>query len=114
MEIKSSSFNDSEVVKLQRALDETHDKFNRACRHIVYLDDQISYLRKLFRRAERNNGYAIRYNLRMQLSIVSGVKVMYHHYAALNEEKMNALRAQLAACFETALCEGEEQSHAPE
>lgn len=81
--------------QIKSALDEAKSKLDCACRQIAHLDNQISYLRKLFRRAEKNKGYAVRYNLRMQLSIVSGVKVMYHHYAAMKEERIARLRLRV-------------------
>ncbi|GFX38047.1 uncharacterized protein TNCV_3836461 [Trichonephila clavipes] len=73
----------------------TEQKLSIANLQIAHLDNQINYLRKLFRRAEKNNGYAVRYNLRMQLSISSGVKVMYHHYAAFLEHRIVTIRAKM-------------------
>lgn len=81
--------------EIRKALDVEKFKLDSAVRQIANLDKQISYLRKLFRRAEKNKGYAIRYNLRMQLSIVSGVKVMFHHYAAVKEERIARLRLRV-------------------
>lgn len=81
--------------EVNTALEDAQFKLDHARRQIAHLDSQIAYLRKLFRRAEKNKGYAVRYNLRMQLSIVSGVKVMYHHYAAMKEERIARLRVRV-------------------
>lgn len=92
---QSLDLDDMTLEQISDALEEAKGKLDCACRQIAHLDNQISYLRKLFRRAEKNKGYAVRYNLRMQLSIVSGVKVMYHHYAAMKEERINRLRVRV-------------------
>lgn len=80
---------------LTRAYLDSKHKLFQATQQIHQLNNQISYLRKLFRRAEKNNGYAVRYNLRMQLSISSGVKVMYCHYAAMLENRMTSIRTRI-------------------
>ncbi|GFY40509.1 uncharacterized protein TNIN_1791 [Trichonephila inaurata madagascariensis] len=80
---------------LEKHLTIAQQKLYIANRQIGHLDSQINYLRKLFRRAEKNNGHAVRYNLRMQLSISSGVKVMYHHYAAYMEHRIATIRAKI-------------------
>ncbi|GBN56525.1 hypothetical protein AVEN_139433-1 [Araneus ventricosus] len=84
-----------ETHELRPHLYAAQRKLFLATRQINHLDNQISYLRKLFRRAEKNNGYAVRYNLRMQLSISSGVKVMYHHYAAFMENRIAEIRTKI-------------------
>ncbi|KAG8195626.1 hypothetical protein JTE90_017920 [Oedothorax gibbosus] len=90
--IDIDSMTDSE---LERAYLDSKNKLFQATQQIHQLDSQISYLRKLFRRAEKNNGYAVRYNLRMQLSISSGVKVMYHHYAVMLEKRISNIRSKI-------------------
>lgn len=84
------------VEEIQNKLLETQDKFDRVCRQIVSLSHQISCLKKLYRRAENNNKYAIRYNIRMRMSIISGIKMMYHHYATIKAEEINQFRNTLA------------------
>merc|ERR1712154_259966 len=36
-----------------------------------------------------------RNNLRLKLSVVSGIKMMYHHYSSSKREEINKLRTQL-------------------
>ncbi|GFU45013.1 hypothetical protein NPIL_440141 [Nephila pilipes] len=83
------------VEELRKQLTTSKQLLSHANRQINNLDKQINNLKKLFRRAERNNGNAIRYNLRMQLSISSGVKVMFHHFASSMEKKIANLNAKL-------------------
>ncbi|KFM80010.1 hypothetical protein X975_07361, partial [Stegodyphus mimosarum] len=97
--LKERDVESMNLEELRSALRYDQNKLTRACRQITYLDNQIVYLRKLFRRAEKNNARAVRYNLRMQLSITSGVKVMYHHYAAMKEERISRIRARLNAAL---------------
>jgi hypothetical protein len=38
---------------------------------------------------------SFRYNLRLRLSVVTGVKMMYHHYASTKAEELTKIRRQI-------------------
>ena len=53
------------------------------------IDAQIRELEILYKRAQKSNKNASRYNLRLKISMVSGVKMMYYHYATSKREEIN-------------------------
>ncbi|GIY70305.1 uncharacterized protein CEXT_496721 [Caerostris extrusa] len=97
--------------ELRPEFDITRTKLHLTTRQIRYLDSQILYLRKLFKRAEKNNNYAILYNLRMQLSISSGVKVMYQNYFAFMETRIEQIKMRLDGQVPNTVSNPREPSH---
>lgn len=83
-----ADFLEGRAVTLQEKLDVTY-------RQIVFLDQQIRDLKRLYKRAERNNKYAFRYNIRMKMSIASGIKMMYFHYANTKVTELGQLTSQM-------------------
>lgn len=73
-------------------MNEARSKFDRACQQIILLDQKIKDLEVRYRRAVKNKKNSFRYNLRLRLSVVTGVKMMYHHYASTKAEEINKLR----------------------
>lgn len=63
-------------------------KVNEACRQFVLLDQQTRNLARLCKRAERNNKRALRYSIRLKISIMTGVKMMYDHYITANMDEL--------------------------
>lgn len=88
----SSSFMDGAF--LQEKVADTQTKIEKACKHIVQLDKKIKDLEVQYRRAVKHKKNSFRYNLRLRLSIVTGVKMMYHHYASTKAEELNRLHRQ--------------------
>ncbi|KAH9365804.1 uncharacterized protein LOC144137918 [Haemaphysalis longicornis] len=72
-------------------------KVNVACRQFVLLNEQIRDLKRLCKRAERNNKSALRYSIRMKMSIMTGVKMMYDHYITANLAELQGVVALLEA-----------------
>merc|ERR1712062_685991 len=64
-------------------------------KQILVIDAQIRELEILYKRAQKSKKNASRYNLRLKLSVVSGIKMMYHHYSSSKREEINKLRTQL-------------------
>ncbi|CAN7936978.1 unnamed protein product [Ixodes hexagonus] len=71
------------------------EKLDTTYRQIVFLDQQIRDLKRLYRRAEQNNKYAFRYNIRMKMSIASGIKMMFYHYANTKATELERITAQM-------------------
>ncbi|CAN7989717.1 hypothetical protein HPB47_004631 [Ixodes persulcatus] len=71
------------------------EKLDATYRQIVFLDQQIRDLKRLYRRAEQNNKYAFRYNIRMKMSIASGIKMMFYHYANTKVTELERITAQM-------------------
>ena len=76
-------------------LTDAQQKFDKACQQIVLLDQQIRDLEVRYRRAVKNKKNSFRYNLRLKLSVVTGVKMMYHHYATTKAEEIHRMRRHL-------------------
>jgi len=76
----------------EEKVSEAKTKFERACQQIVLLDQKIRDLEVRYRRAVKNKKNSFRYNLRLRLSVVTGVKMMYHHYASTKAEELTRLR----------------------
>lgn len=82
---------------LEEKMNEARTKFERACQQIVLLDQKIKDLDIRYRRAVERKKNSFRYNLRLRLSVVTGVKMMYHHYASTKAEEVTRLRRMLSA-----------------
>lgn len=82
-------------------LQEAERKFDKACQQIIILDHQINDLETLYKRSVKSKKNAFRYNLRLKLSVITGVKMMYHHYAGTQAEEINRIRRSLRSYFVT-------------
>lgn len=71
-------------------------KFDRACQQIALLDQKIRDLEVRYKRAVKHKKNSFRYNLRLRLSVVTGVKMMYHHYASTKAEELSRIRRQIS------------------
>lgn len=78
------------------------EKLDATYRQIVFLDQQIRDLKRLYKRAEKNNKYAFRYNIRMKMSIASGIKMMYYHYANVKVAELERVTTQMEEARSTA------------
>lgn len=79
---------------LQEKLNDAQSKFEKACQQIVLLDQKIKDLEVRYKRAVKNKKNSFRYNLRLRLSAVTGVKMMYHHYASTKADELHRLHRQ--------------------
>lgn len=80
---------------LEEKMNEARGKFERSCQQIVLLDQKIKDLEIRYKRAVKNKKNSFRYNLRLRLSVVTGVKMMYHHYASTKAEELSKLRRMM-------------------
>ncbi|KAI8779290.1 hypothetical protein BgiMline_020601 [Biomphalaria glabrata] len=81
-----------DTLILEEKINEARSKFERACQQIVLLDQKIKDLEIRYKRAVKNKKNSFRYNLRLRLSVVTGVKMMYHHYASTKADELSRLR----------------------
>jgi len=92
--------NDMDVSGLDRAhleesLHDAEQRFINSGQNIQKLDQQIKELEILYKRAQRLKKNACRYNIRLKLSVLSGIKMMYFHYNANIRDRINRLRKEL-------------------
>jgi len=86
-------------------------KFDRACQQIALLDQKIRDLEVRYKRAVKNKKNSFRYNLRLRLSVVTGVKMMYHHYASTKAEELSRIRRQIRNAGTLSNSESSRDSH---
>uniref|UniRef100_A0A6G5AFV0 Uncharacterized protein n=1 Tax=Rhipicephalus microplus TaxID=6941 RepID=A0A6G5AFV0_RHIMP len=77
-------------------------KLDNTYRQIMLLDERIRDLKRLYMRAHKNNKYAFRYNIRMNVSIACSIKMMYYHYANTKVAELERINTQLEEARSTA------------
>lgn len=85
----------------QEKLIDAQSKFEKACQQIVLLDQKIKDLEVRYKRAVKHKKNSFRYNLRLRLSVVTGVKMMYHHFASTKADELHRLHRQRYAITTT-------------
>ncbi|XP_037555706.1 uncharacterized protein LOC119432618 [Dermacentor silvarum] len=91
----------SEIETLEGRIVAIRRKLRIVYRQIVFLSHEIRDLKRLYKRAEHNDNCAFRHNIRMRMSIASGIKTMYCYYARTRLDELvrftsqkNALESQ--------------------
>ena len=74
---------------------ESERRFKRACDQIVLLNQKLSQVQKRYRNAKNENNRSFRYNYRLQLAAVEGVRNMYYDYAYAKADQVAELRREL-------------------
>ncbi|CAB4055090.1 unnamed protein product [Lepeophtheirus salmonis] len=84
-----------ERQQLEEKLLDSENRLGKATQQITQLENQIKELEILSRRASRSKQLAFRYNYRLRLSVLTGIKMMYSHYCSSKQEETNLLRSQV-------------------
>jgi len=92
MAAEASGFERSLV---EEKLHDAEARLAKSLQQITVIDGQIRELEILYKRAQKSKKNASRYNLRLKLSVVSGIKMMYHHYSSSKREEITRLQTQL-------------------
>ena len=80
------------VVQKMRA---TNRRFQKACRQLVILNNHLEDLNTQYRRCRRNNKPGSRYNLRLKLSVVEGIRNMFYEYASCHADELEHMQDHL-------------------
>ena len=86
-----------EKVQLFAELNETETRFKRACEQVVLLNDKLEGLQRRYDKAVEENQRSFRYNLRLKMASVEGVRNAYYEYACEKAEKIAELRYYVSA-----------------
>jgi hypothetical protein len=78
--------------ELYAELNETETRFKRACEQVVLLNDKLEGLQRRYDKARQENHRSFRYNLRLKMASVEGVRNAYYEYACEKAEKIAELR----------------------
>lgn len=80
---------------LQVILSETEFRFRRACEQVVLLNNKLQDLQVRYDRARRDELRSFRYNIRLRMSGVEGVRNAYYEYARQKADKVLYLRHKI-------------------
>ena len=96
MEIQvEMSATDAEVfTKKMAELQDAENCFRKACHSVNLLDQKLDVLTCRYQRAENQKGF--RYNLRLQLATLEGMRASYYEYACLKGQVIVDLRSLLS------------------
>lgn len=81
-----------EKFNLYAQLYETETRFKKACEQVVLLNDRLEGLQRRYDKARQENHRSFRYNLRLRMATVEGVRNAYYEYACEKAEKIAELR----------------------
>lgn len=84
-------------LQLFSELDDTETRFKRACEQVVLLNDKLEGLQRRYDKARQENNRTFRYNLRLKMASVEGVRNAYYEYACEKAEKIAELRYYVSA-----------------
>lgn len=79
---------------LDAAIAETDAKFKKACQQLILLNNQIDGIQVRYDRAAKHSGRVAKYNYRIKLCVVEGVRNMFYEYAVRLADKIDDLRRQ--------------------
>ena len=79
---------------------DTERRFRRACEQIVQLNYKLDDLQGRYLSAKKDNLRSFRYNCRLRLSVVEGLRNMYYDYAHQKAEDIDGLRKDLGETVE--------------
>lgn len=96
MEIQvEMSVADAEIFNTKMAeLQKAESFFKKACHSVNLLDQKLDILTSRYQRAENQKGF--RYNLRLQLATLEGMRASYYEYACLKGQAIVDLRCLLS------------------
>ena len=80
------------IVQKMRATDLC---FQKACRQLVILNNCLEDLNTQYQRCRQMNKPGSRYNLRLKLSIMEGIRNKFHYYASCRADEMEQMQDQL-------------------
>jgi hypothetical protein len=85
-----------EKFNLYAELFETETRFRRACEQIILLNRKLEDLQLRYDKARIDNHKSFRYNLRLKMATVEGVRNSYYEYACWKAETVAELRVGVA------------------
>lgn len=103
-----------EKFQLHAELYETEMRFKKACEQVVLLNDKLEGLQRRYDKARQENHRSFRYNLRLKMASVEGVRNAYFEYACVKAEKIAELRYYVSvdvAVSDSDEYEAEEMEH---
>ena len=85
-----------EKFNLNAELYQTENRFRRACQQIIVLNSRLEELQLRYDQARLDNHKSFRYNLRLKMATVEGVRNSYYEYACCKAETVEELKLRVA------------------
>jgi len=76
-------------------LSKLENKFYKACDQIIIIDRKLQDMTQRYNTANKEGKRCMRYNRRLQLVTLEGVRAAFYQYAEQTAEKMTELKCQL-------------------
>jgi hypothetical protein len=89
-------FNIMEKLNLYAELFETENRFRRACGQVILLNEKLEDLQLRYDKARIDNHKSFRYNLRLKMATVEGVRNSYYEYCCWKAEMVAELRVRMS------------------
>lgn len=86
---------------LRITLSDTEYRFRRACEQVVLLNNKLQDLQVRYDRARKQEMRSFRYNIRLRMSGVEGVRNAYYEYARQKADKVLYLRHKIRVSITT-------------
>ena len=77
------------------ALHRAQTKFRKACIQLTLLNKQLADVKERYQQAKEDNFRCFRYNLRLKLAVIEGLRNMYYDYAYMKAKDVVKLRHDL-------------------
>ncbi len=74
---------------------ESERRFKKACDQIVLLNQRLGQVQKRYKTAKSENHRSFRYNYRLRLAVIEGVRNMFYDYAYVKADQVAELRREL-------------------
>ena len=80
---------------LRQRLLEAEKLFRKACEQFTVLNRHVEELNVRFREADISGHRVLRYNIRLRLSVIEGVRNMFYEYAAMKSTEIIELQRRV-------------------
>lgn len=94
--VKDGTMDRSRRFHIYTRLHETELRFKKACEQVVLLNDKLMGLQVRYDRARQENSRSFRYNLRLRMATVEGVRNAYYEYACEQAERIAEVRYEVS------------------
>ncbi|KAH3731144.1 hypothetical protein DPMN_057150 [Dreissena polymorpha] len=84
------------LEKAMKELERKEEHFRRACDQIVLLNETLCSSAFRYKHARRNDMKSFRYPLRLRLSVIEGIRIMFYEYATQKAVEVQHLRRTLS------------------
>ena len=82
-------------MDLRSEFNKCHAKFEAALEQMGLLDELVGDIQIRYHRAQEKRRTSFAYSLRIRMSVIAGVRMMYHEYAKRASRRMIVLQRQI-------------------